>query len=538
MNAAKSKPDRLFFPSVRLCRAEFRGEGVLRPRELDKCGLLAVESGRAALSIDGRTHTAEAGDRFWLVPGTALGGRWEAGFRVTLLLFSCCRMQKYAGQWLAAEAELPASGRLERSAGLPERLPGLAGEAPPRDRLELKHALHRWMSVRQTESAAGDTRSGLLKSTKEEAGRSGIDPALAYMSGHYAREVSIEEMAVRSGMSVNHFIRTFKARTGRTPAQYLLHLRMTRAKQLLFSSDKIKTIARSVGYKDEHYFSRAFKKSEGIAPGQYMKRSDLRIATVYYGLDDYLTTLGISPVAVLSYERRIPRIGESAPAKSDEPGASVRLDSSAFSYAKLGRAAPDLILTSSRLDADAQLERIAPTVTLSYSNDLVRQLRQMGGIFGRQNEAEDWIGRYEAKRKSMRVQLTAQAGRRMTAYYIRVGATLCRVYGALNQTGALLYDDLGLQLPDHFPAGEWALNIGPGQLPLFDADWLFMAVEPTPEAAGRMRAIEASDEWQSLRAVREGRICDAQGLLFKALGPAGRLEAMHELFDRMTEETG
>ncbi|MET1138558.1 helix-turn-helix transcriptional regulator, partial [Bacillus subtilis] len=92
------------------------------------------------------------------------------------------------------------------------------------------------------------------------------------------------------GLSVNHFIRTFKRQLNMTPIEYILKLRMAKAKQLLFSSDKIKEIAEQVGYKDEHYFSRVFKKNEGIAPTLYMKNKVNRIATLYYGLDDYVIT--------------------------------------------------------------------------------------------------------------------------------------------------------------------------------------------------------------------------------------------------------
>lgn len=535
MKGNRSRSDRLIFPSVRLCRAEWLQEGTLRPRQWDRGALLVAEGGRGTLSIDARLHAAEAGDRFWIAPGTEVGGSWEDGFRCSLLLFSCRRMERFGGQWLAVDAELPPSGRLAHVGIGQDQWPGMAGEAPPRDRLELRHALHRWLADRMTRREWVADRQPLSEADPEDV--SGIGQVLDHIAEHYARELGVTEMAGLAGMSVNHFIRTFKSKTGRTPAQYLLNLRMKKARQLLFSNDKVKTVARSVGYRDEHYFSRAFKKSEGVAPAFYMKRPERRIAAVYYGLDDYLRTLDIQPVASLSYKRQgveQPGSLSSLKPQEQEQNRTILLDGSDFSYAALRRAEPDLILTSSHLETDARLERIAPTVTIPYTHDLPRQLRRMAGIVGKEAEAEAWVRRYTDVGTDLRRRLAASRGR-LTACYIRVGATLCRVYGRLNQTGALLYDDLGMELPAGFPAGEWALTVGQEQLPQFDADCLFVAVEPTPEAAGRMRAIAASDEWRSLRAVREGRVYEAGDLLLKTLGPSGRLEAMSDLFERMTD---
>lgn len=528
MKPRDRRADRLFFSSIRLCRAEWAQDGRLRARNLDKGALFLAEGGRASLTVDGQNHIVETGESFWLSPGSLAGLQWEGAFRCSFLLFACRRMERFGRQWLATEADWPKSARLTSEKESVEAWLSATGSSPPRDRLELKHALRRWIDneYRRQENGGGESaQSGDRESTGS---------AEVYISEHYARELSVTELADRAGLSVNHFIRTFKARTSQTPAQYLLNLRMKKAKQLLFSTDKIKTIARSVGYKDEHYFSRAFKKTEGMAPAYYMKHPERRIAAVYYGLDDYLRTLGIAPVAALAHDRSSRDPDKSLPPNGSETEKTVWLDASAIEYAKLNRAAPDLILTSSHLEAQERLERIAPTVTVPYTHDLARQLRHMGEILGRQQEAQEWIGRYLQSGQEMRRRLN-EYGANGTACYIRVGASLCRVYGRLNQTGALLYDDLGLSLPKNFPIQEWAVTISQEQLVQFDADYLFIAVEPTPEAAGRMRAIAASEEWGSLRAVRAGRVYDARHLLLQTLGPTGRLNAMQEIFDRLKD---
>lgn len=522
MNATDNRPDRLIFPSIRLCTAEWDREGSLRPRAWDRGALLVVEGGQMTLSMDGQRYPAEAGDRFWIAPGTEIGGSWEDKIRCSLLLFSCRRLERFGGQWLAVEAELPPSERLKGADAERNPLPGMAGESPP-NRLELRYALHRWLVNRLTQRRLPSGSDSNIMIERDTPSLSGIAHVRDYMSEHYARELGVSEMATLAGMSVNHFIRTFKSQTGLTPAQYLLNLRMRKARQLLFSTDKIKTVARSVGYRDEHYFSRAFKKAEGVAPAFYMKHPKRRIAAVYYGLDDYLLTLGIRPVAALSQ------------GPFQQETGTVWLNGLDINYAALRRAEPDLILTSSRLEENERLERIAPTVSIPYTHDLPRQLMRMAVILGREDQAADWIQRYTDAGAALRQQLAEKHTRQLSAYYIRVGATLCRVYGRLNQTGALLYDDLGMKLPEGFPDGEWALTVSQEQLPQFDADCLFIAVEPTPEAAGRMRAIAASEEWNALKAVQAGRVYEAGDLLIQTLGPSGRLEKMYDLVEKLTD---
>jgi YesN/AraC family two-component response regulator len=57
---------------------------------------------------------------------------------------------------------------------------------------------------------------------------------------------------------------------GYSPIEYLTHLRIDRAKELLAHSDiRIKEVSQSVGYEDELYFSRIFKKIAGVSPTQF-----------------------------------------------------------------------------------------------------------------------------------------------------------------------------------------------------------------------------------------------------------------------------
>jgi YesN/AraC family two-component response regulator len=94
-----------------------------------------------------------------------------------------------------------------------------------------------------------------------------------FMAQHYQEPLTLEQLAQLAGLSVSHYSRLFKKYIGYSPIDFLTHLRMDRAKELLVLSDyRLKSIAGSVGYVDEFYFSRIFKKVVGFSPRDYAKK--------------------------------------------------------------------------------------------------------------------------------------------------------------------------------------------------------------------------------------------------------------------------
>ena len=86
-------------------------------------------------------------------------------------------------------------------------------------------------------------------------------------------DFSVNECLSSHGYCADHMRRLFKQQTGRTPVEYLTHIRIEAAKKLISgmkSSDITVTgIAQRVGYSDISYFSRAFRKATGKAPTEY-----------------------------------------------------------------------------------------------------------------------------------------------------------------------------------------------------------------------------------------------------------------------------
>jgi AraC family transcriptional regulator len=106
-------------------------------------------------------------------------------------------------------------------------------------------------------------------STREELYRRLIR-ATDYMAAHYARTVSLDELAGIACLSKFHFMRMFKAVFRQSPYQYITSLRMQEAGKLLrFSSFEIQHIAAIVGYDNNSSFSRVFLKQMKRTPLEY-----------------------------------------------------------------------------------------------------------------------------------------------------------------------------------------------------------------------------------------------------------------------------
>lgn len=88
-----------------------------------------------------------------------------------------------------------------------------------------------------------------------------------------ARGWQLDEMAREAHLSRAQFTRRFRARFGSAPGEWLLHLRVENARQMLLESDAtLESIARATGFCDAAHFSRAFKKLSGRAPGALRRR--------------------------------------------------------------------------------------------------------------------------------------------------------------------------------------------------------------------------------------------------------------------------
>lgn len=94
-----------------------------------------------------------------------------------------------------------------------------------------------------------------------------------FIDANYASRLTLDLLSERFFLNKFHLSRVFKEQFGVTINAYLLQVRITHAKQLLrFSGQSIEQIGQECGMNDANYFSRIFKKIEGVTPGEYRKK--------------------------------------------------------------------------------------------------------------------------------------------------------------------------------------------------------------------------------------------------------------------------
>lgn len=102
-----------------------------------------------------------------------------------------------------------------------------------------------------------------------------ISKAIAYVEEHFTDDISIENLADVSSMSISRFFPNFKKAMGVTPVEYLNHYRVSKAIILLMNDSdlSIENISEQVGFESAAYFRRVFKKVTGKSPREYRKTS-------------------------------------------------------------------------------------------------------------------------------------------------------------------------------------------------------------------------------------------------------------------------
>ncbi|OPA81001.1 AraC family transcriptional regulator [Paenibacillus selenitireducens] len=97
-----------------------------------------------------------------------------------------------------------------------------------------------------------------------------VTRAIRYLHEHYQEGISLDSLSNQLNYSPRYLSMRFKEQTGMSPIDYLIRFRVEHAKKLLRETGaSLRDIAAHVGYADEYYFNRLFKKQTGYTPGRY-----------------------------------------------------------------------------------------------------------------------------------------------------------------------------------------------------------------------------------------------------------------------------
>lgn len=129
---------------------------------------------------------------------------------------------------------------------------------------EIKNLIHdfMWSVLVLRDQVSGQQYSDIIQKAKQ------------YIEEKYMSDaVSLNTVASNVNMSPSYFSSIFSKESGKTFVEYLTEVRMEKAKELLMCSTlKTSEIGFEVGYKDPHYFSYIFKKTQGCSPKEYRQR--------------------------------------------------------------------------------------------------------------------------------------------------------------------------------------------------------------------------------------------------------------------------
>jgi two-component system response regulator YesN len=114
----------------------------------------------------------------------------------------------------------------------------------------------------------------VIRSSREDQSAYQIAKAIEFVKEHYTDpELSLKSVCQHVSLSSSYFSSMFKNHNGKSFVEFVTHVRMEKAKELLnLTAMKSYEIAYAVGYNDPHYFSGAFKKHTGDTPTDYRNK--------------------------------------------------------------------------------------------------------------------------------------------------------------------------------------------------------------------------------------------------------------------------
>ena len=104
-----------------------------------------------------------------------------------------------------------------------------------------------------------------------------IKEALSFIEQNFQNDITVEEIAACCGLNRSYFGKIFHEILGKSPQEFLISYRMTKATELLkLTSLSIAEVGSAVGYSNQLHFSRAFKKIYGISPRQWRNENPFK----------------------------------------------------------------------------------------------------------------------------------------------------------------------------------------------------------------------------------------------------------------------
>jgi AraC-like DNA-binding protein len=232
------------------------GNGVRWDARVLNCyGLHVVTRGSGWIEWGGRPRTRlpiKAPAAFWLFPGLVHSYQPDAGgWTIMFTLFEGPAAEAYEGlDFLSRQSPVVPLTDVKSVRDLFRELLTIVRTAGPHHEVAAGVQVHRLIT------AVRASGPGLRTSR-----------AVRELDEHALEPVALQDHADRLGVSVAQLREEVRLATGSTPKEYILRIRLSRAKDLLAATDQsVQQIARAVGYDDPAYFTRLFTQRVGQSP--------------------------------------------------------------------------------------------------------------------------------------------------------------------------------------------------------------------------------------------------------------------------------
>ena len=501
--------DRLTLKLRDIEKIKFTTGWVLPQQHTSSYILVMVTGGEALLTLDHRSVNIRAQGVYSCVPESTFGlaSFGEEGAEVTLVRFdlyeevtddtSSLRLIKEtplfrSGRELAVAPTLQLAFHCEEMNNLWH-----SGKAMDRFHayLEFQQIL---VHITEAHTSLKEDSQMLIQRTKE------------YIDEHSNENLTVELLAAMAGLSPKYYVDLFKRRYGMSTTDYISGLRINRAKQFMASTDlRLRDIAHQVGYQDEFYFSRKFKKIVGVSPSVYMNSRRRKIAAYHIGVTGHLLALNMTPYAAplhpkwTAYYYRM--YGKDIPVHLSAYRLDVEWESK---IQALQEHQPDLIISYDHLRPEERkrLEEIAPVQYIAASENSWRlQLQTLAGQIGGEQDAEAWLASYDLKVQQAKVLVKQELGTD-TAVVVRLLKQQFTRYSSPSMA-EVFYGDLGVRPAYSSPQGAvYNEPISLEQLSAMKVDCIFLMVCQESETLSVWEDVQKTSLWQNIKAVQNNRL--------------------------------
>ena len=224
-----------------------------------------VVSGKGIFEVGGRTWEVSEGDLFFARPSQLI--RYTADeqqpWEYSWVGFNGACAHKLAAQ-LPFTDDAPVHHTSDPD-GMRAALNNIYSSRglQPQDEAAMVGYLYLFIAALMRETSAGKPHTASSSSQY-------VLNAIKYIQFNYSHDISIDDVAKSVGVSRSHLYRVFMLNVGKSPIDYLTEYRINEACKLLRAGNlSIAEVAVSVGFFDQFYFSRVFKRAKGVPPSKY-----------------------------------------------------------------------------------------------------------------------------------------------------------------------------------------------------------------------------------------------------------------------------